>query len=110
LIEKTEIGIGIAIGAILGLLTGAGVFLIPGIGILYGAGAVTGIMAGIETGLIGSGIAVILTELGIENAKSPKYEEYINEGKYLVLIQGNKDEVEKARETLHTLGLHLELG
>src|ERR1700722_10538677 len=49
-VEKSEISIGIIAGIALGVLTGVGIFAIPGFGFLYGAGALVGVMAGIETG------------------------------------------------------------
>jgi hypothetical protein len=61
-----EIGIGAALGAVLGVLTGVGIFALPGVGFLFGAGALFGGFAGFEAGLLGGGIAGILTSIGIE--------------------------------------------
>jgi hypothetical protein len=107
--EKAEMSIGTTAGAVIGVLTGVGVFAIPGLGFLFGAGAIVGLIAGLDFGIIGSGVAAILTSMGVDEVNWVKYERHLNEGKFLVFIQGNESEVEKAAKVLHTLGSHLEL-
>src|SRR5438045_2166861 len=50
------VGAGILVGSTIGVLTGVGVFAIPGLGFLFGAGALVGAIAGLDFGLIGGGI------------------------------------------------------
>ena len=108
-VEKAEVGVGIAAGSVIGILTGIGIFAIPGLGFLYGAGALVGAIAGLDFGLLGGGLVSILTSIGIDKALAAKYEKHLNEGKYLVFVQGDEDQVKHAHQLLHTLDLQLEL-
>lgn len=108
-IEKTEVSLGVLAGATLGVLTGVGVFAIPGLGALYGAGALVGGIAGADLGVVGSGLVAVLTYLGIDKKNAKKYEDHLNEAKFLVFYNGNENDLTKAKETLHTDKLHLEL-
>jgi uncharacterized membrane protein len=108
-VEKAEASIGVVAGAILGILTGVGIFVIPGFGFLYGAGALIGIFAGVDVGLIAGGLAAIFTSAGIDEVNALKYEKHLNEGRFLVFADGDEAKLEQAHETLHTQGLALEL-
>ena len=48
------------------MLTGLGLFAIPGFGVLFGAGAVIGAFAGFDAGIIAGGLSTILVELAIK--------------------------------------------
>jgi len=108
-VEKAEASIGVVAGAILGVLTGVGIFVIPGFGFLYGAGALIGAFAGVDVGLIAGGITAIFTSAGIDAANASKYEKRLIEGKFLVFADGDEAKLEQAHQTLHTQGLALEL-
>jgi hypothetical protein len=110
-VETAEVSAGVAAGAVIGILTGVGIFAIPGLGFLFGAGALVGAFAGLDLGLIGGGLLAILTNIGIDKSVAAKYEKHLNEGKFLVFVQGGEDqsEVKRAHEILHTLNLQLEL-
>lgn len=109
LIQKTEVGIGVAAGSALGILTGIGVFAIPGLGFLYGAGALVGAIAGFDFGLITGGTVALLTSLGIKKEHVERIHNHIQEGNFLVIVQGQHEEVRRAREILQTHGQHVEL-
>src|ERR1043165_7253782 len=72
-INVVGVGTGTAIGAALGILTGVGIFALPGLGFLYGAGALVGAIAGIDFGLISGGIATVLTTIGVKDENAEKY-------------------------------------
>lgn len=108
-IKNAGVSVGIILGSTLGILSGAGVFAIPGLGFIFGAGAVVGALAGFDIGLVGGGIVSILTTIGIKKDKVVKYSEHLNEGKFLVIAQGNEKEVEEAKRILCDCGKHLEL-
>jgi len=107
--EKAEVSIGVIAGAVLGILTGVGIFAIPGLGFLYGAGALVGVFAGVDFGIIAGGLAAVFTSMGVDSVNAVKYEKRLNEGKFIVFAQGDEKEIEHAHEVLHTQGLHLEL-
>ncbi len=98
----------VAIGSIVGLLTGIGIFAIPGLGFLYGAGALIGVFGGLDFGLMG-GIVIALTKLGFKEDSGVKFEEHIKKGKFLLVVQGNEEEIERAKKILHTEGTNLEI-
>lgn len=71
--------------------------------------AIVGAFAGLEMGLIGSGVVAVLTSIGIDQLNAQRYEKHLNEGRFLVFVQGNENELQKAQEVLHTSALHMEL-
>jgi hypothetical protein len=108
-IKKAPAIVGMGAGTVLGLLSGIGVFAIPGFGFLYGAGALVGIIAGLDLGLIAGGAISLLTFTGMKEDEVVKYEEHLKEGKFMVIVNGDKEEVDKAKAILHTEGKDLEV-
>ena len=108
-IESTPALVGVGAGITVGILTGLGIFAIPGFGFLYGAGVVVGAIGGFDLGLIAGGIGAVLTSLGLDKDKVMKYEEHLKDGKFMVLINGADADVETAKSILHTEGTHFEL-
>jgi len=108
--EKVEMSIGIIAGTILGILTGVGIFAVPGVGILFGAGAILGAFAGLQGGIIAGGIAVILsTNVGMDEADAIRYEQHLNEGKFIIFAQGDEPQLKLAQQILHAHGLAIEI-
>ena len=108
-INNAPVEIGVVLGPVLGILSGLSIVAIPGLGFLFGAGAVVGALAGFDFGLIGGGITTILMSLGINKDKISTYQEHLENGKYIISIFGNKEIAEKAKEIMHTVGLHIDL-
>jgi uncharacterized membrane protein len=106
-IEESEVSIGVVAGSILGVLTGVGIFAIPGLGFLYGAGAFVGAIAGFDIGLLGGGIAAVLTSIGIDEINSHRYAKLLDENKFIVFVQGTEIEIAQAKHLLHTTSDHL---
>ncbi|MFL5752434.1 MAG: general stress protein [Bacteroidia bacterium] len=100
-IESLGLGVGMLVGPIVGVLTGIGVFSIPGLGFLYGTGAIAGALAGLDFGIMGGGLVSIFTALGIKGEYSVKHEEHLKEGKTLLIAEGTEEEVEHARTFLN---------
>jgi uncharacterized membrane protein len=96
-------------GILVGLLTGVGVFAIPGFGFLYGAGAVVGTLAGFDVGLIAGGVGSLLTSLGVKEIHHDKIHEHLVKGKYTILVHGDAGELEKAKEVLERAGGYHEI-
>lgn len=109
-LELGEASIGITAGVALGVLTGVGVFAIPGLGFLYGAGALVGALGGLDIGIIAGGLTAVLTSLGISAAKSSEYEHHLKKGNLILFVEGNQQEIEKAKSVLHNEGFSLEVG
>ena len=108
-VNNVPVEIGVVLGPVIGLLSGLSLIAIPGLGIIYGAGAIVGVLAGFDFGLIGGGITTILIKLGIHKDKAAFYKEHIEKGKFIVTINGDLEIAEKAKTILHTLGLHIDL-
>ncbi len=99
-ISLVGVGTGTAIGTALGILTGVGIFAIPGIGFLYGAGALVGALAGFDFGLLGGGLASVLTTIGVEDENAKKYHDALLQGKFLVIVHGSEDDVNLGKQIL----------
>ena len=108
-IKPGELVAGTAIGTALGVLTGVGLFAIPGLGILCGAGALVGAFAGFDIGLIGGGIATALATVGVKSDLAKKYHDALVAGKFLVVAHGHQADVDKAKQLLGEHGTHNEL-
>ena len=105
-LKLAGLGAGTVIGTTLGILAGVGVFAIPGLGFLYGAGAIVGAIAGFDFGIIGGGIASALATVGVKDENLEKYHDALANGKFLVVAHGDEDDVAKAKILLHSRGTH----
>jgi uncharacterized membrane protein len=86
------IATGTVVGTTLGLLTGIGLFAIPGLGVLFGAGAIVGALAGFQIGVATGGIATILVDLGVKDDHIA-YEQHLKEGRFLLFYDGSEEEI-----------------
>ncbi len=105
-LKVAGLGIGTVLGTTLGILTGVGIFAIPGMGLLYGAGAVVGAIAGFDFGLIGGGIASALATVGVKDENLKKYHDALDAGKFIVIAHGNEEEINKAKDLLYEHDTH----
>lgn len=94
---KAKAAGGAAIGGVLGgagaLLAELGLIAIPGVGPFLAAGPIAATIGGIIAGGAVGGIVGALVELGVDKAEAKEYEEYLNRGDILVLVDDkhNKD-------------------
>ena len=97
-------GLGAFWGGLWGLLFGAGLFLIPGIGPVLVAGPILAALVGaLESALVVGGLSALtagLVSLGIPKDQSIKYEAAVKADKYLLGVHGTAEEVERARGIL----------
>jgi len=100
----TGLAIGGIAGPVLGVLTGIGLFAIPGLGFLFGAGALVGAIAGLDFGLIGGGVLSALLLNGENQEIASIYEQLLHDGNTLVVFKGNEEENRKAYAVLEKLG------
>ena len=109
-LKVAGLGAGTLIGATLGVLTGIGIFAIPGLGFLYGAGALVGAIAGVDFGLIGGGVASALATVGVKDESVQKYHDALAAGKYLVIAHGTEEDTNKAKTLLDAHATHVDMG
>lgn len=88
------------IGGLAGLLIGAGLVAIPGLGIIAAAGPITGLIGGAATG----GIIGGLVDLGIPEEESRKYESDIKSGKVVFSMKTDDEKVESISDILKVNG------
>lgn len=98
-----------AIGGLTGLLVGLGTLAIPGIGPIMLAGAAATALA---TTLAGAGIGAVagsllgaLIGLGIPEERAKVYDERVQRGQYLVIIDGTDAEIARAEVILRQRGI-----
>src|SRR5271170_1378428 len=93
-------GLGAFWGGIWGLLFGAGFFLVPGIGPVLVAGPFLAALIGaLESAVVVGGLSAVvagLVSLGIPKDSAVKYEAEIKADKFVLVVHGTADELEKA--------------
>lgn len=98
-----------ALGGLTGLLVGLGTLAIPGVGpiMLAGAAATTiaTTLAGGAIGAASGGLLGGLIGLGIPEKEARHYNERVEQGDYLVMIDGTADEISQAEALLKRQGI-----
>ncbi|QDQ41306.1 DUF1269 domain-containing protein [Methylacidiphilum kamchatkense] len=76
----------------------------PGFGPLIVAGPLSAALLGGLEGLVAGGVAGaalgFLSGLGIEKKHILKFEEHLKAGKYLLVIRGTEEEIERAKKII----------
>ena len=97
-------GLGAFWGGVWGLLFGAGVFLIPGIGpVLIGGPLLASLVGALESAVVVGGLSAVaagLVSQGIPKNSAIKYEEEIKADKFVLVVHGTADEAERAHTIL----------
>jgi len=97
-------GLGAFWGGIWGLLVGAGLFLIPGIGPVLVAGPILAAIVGaLESAVVVGGLSALaagLVSLGIPKNSVVKYETAVKSGQYVVIVHGSPEELAQAHSLL----------
>jgi len=98
-----------ALGGLTGLLVGLGTLAIPGIGpiMLAGAAATTlaTTLAGVGIGAAAGGLLGALIGLGVPEERARVYNERVERGHYLVIVDGTDAEIAKAEAILQHRGI-----
>lgn len=93
-------------GGLWGLLVGAAVFLVPGVGPILVAGPFAAAIVGaLEAAVVVGGLSAIgagLYSLGIPKNSIVKYETALKADKFLLIMVGTGDEVGKALDVIRT--------
>jgi hypothetical protein len=106
---KAGAATGAAAGGLGGLLVGLGALAIPGIGpVIAGGAAATALATALTGGAIGAaagGLTGALVGLGIPENQAKVYNDRLNRGDYLVMVDGTEDEVRRAETVLKRRGI-----
>ena len=92
--------VGAILGPVLGILIGVKILAIPGIGFLFGAGALIGALGGFSLGIASGGVLTLIATLVIKSHSVLKYNEHVEEKGFQVIAHGNNQEVNKAKGIL----------
>ena len=92
-------------GGFWGLLFGSGLFFIPGLGPILAAGPIVAwIVAALEGAVVLGGVSAIgagLVSIGIPKDSVLKYDVALKTDKYVLIVHGTPEEVEKAKDIIH---------
>ena len=106
---KAGAATGGALGGLTGLLVGLGALAIPGIGPVMAGGALATALAttaaGGAIGATAGGITGALVGLGIPEERARFYNDRVNRGDYLVMVDGTEDEIRRAETILSRRGI-----
>ncbi len=98
-----KVGAGAAIGGALGGIAAAlpalGLLAVPGIGPLLAAGPIATILAGVVAGGVAGGLVGALVELGVREEDAKEYEQQIEQGKILILVENREDQRNEVHRT-----------
>jgi uncharacterized membrane protein len=90
------------LGGLTGLLVGIGALAIPGVGPIIAAGPIAATLGGAVVGAGAGGLAGALIGMGIPEEEARQYEEYLNQGEILVLVDAAADRERYVYDTFHT--------
>ena len=77
------------LGGVGGVLAGVGALAIPGIGPIIAAGPIVAGITGAAAGAGVGGLAGALIGMGIPEEEATRYNTYFNEGKIIILVDGD---------------------
>lgn len=97
-------GVGAFWGGVWGFLLAPAVFFLPGLGLIAMAGPVVAMLIGsLEGAVVVGGMSALgaaLTTIGVPKEHVIKYEKAIKADKYILMVHGSDDEVERARSVM----------
>jgi hypothetical protein len=106
---KTGAATGGAVGGLTGLLVGLGTLAIPGIGpVMLAGAAATALATTVAGGALGAAagsLAGALIGLGIPEDRARLYNEQVEQGGYLVMIDGTAAQISRAEALLKRAGI-----
>jgi len=97
-------GLGAAIGGVGGILAGFGMFVIPGLGSVFGIGWLIPLLIGAAAGGVAGGVIGSLTGAGIEETDAHVYAEGVCRGGTLLVARVHDDDASEARAVLLRCG------
>lgn len=98
-----------ALGGLAGVLTGIATLTIPGLGPVVAGGAVANALvttiAGTAVGATAGGLAGGMSSVAIPELKAQAYKDWLSRGAYLVMVEGNEDDIGRAETILSRGGI-----
>jgi hypothetical protein len=92
------------VGGLFGILSGAALLFVPGVGPLVVLGPLAaGAVGAAEGALLGGTVGAVLGHF-VSKKKLPKYEQLVRTGNYLLVVQGTEEDVTRAQQLLTDLG------
>jgi len=101
-LKKAPVPIGTIAGGLLGVLAGAGMLMVPGLGFVFLAGKFIGLLGGATVGMVTGGLASILISMGFRKDQVVRFDKHLENGNYLVIVDGEVDHIDQAHKILHT--------
>lgn len=99
-------GTGAWVGGLFGLLVGAAFLVLPGVGPVVIAGPLSAaLLGGLEGMIAGAALGALagaMVGLGVPKQQALKYEAEVKAGKFLVVVRGTPEQIERAKATLST--------
>lgn len=83
-------------------MAGVGALAIPGIGPIVAAGPIAATIGGAVVGAGAGGLVGALVGMGIPEDEAKQYEEYLNQGEILVLVDADAERERNVYETFRT--------
>jgi hypothetical protein len=99
-VAKTGATVGAWVGGLFGLLAGAAVLFVPGAGPFVVLGPLASGAVGAAEGAAWTGIVGAIIGHFVSKKHIPKFTQHLQAGKSLVVVQGARDELERARQLL----------
>ncbi|MDG0809626.1 general stress protein [Cohnella rhizosphaerae] len=90
------------VGGLTGLLAGLGLLVVPGIGPILAAGPIAATLTGLAVGAGTGGIVGGLIGLGIPEDEAKRYDDDLNAGRILVLVDTDPDRRAHIYDTFRT--------
>jgi hypothetical protein len=101
---KAGAATGACFGGLFGLCVGAAFLVLPGLGPVVVAGPiVSAVLGGVEGALAGTAVGSLAGAFigwGVPKDRALKYETQVKGGKFLVLVRGNSEVIDRARSLL----------
>jgi hypothetical protein len=99
-VAKRGATVGAWVGGLFGLLAGAAVLFVPGAGPLVVLGPLASGAVGAAEGAAWTGVVGAIIGHFVSKKHIPKFTQHLQAGKFLVVVQGARDELERARQLL----------
>jgi hypothetical protein len=97
---KKGMALGNLVGGTTGLLLGAGLIALPGVGQLMLSSAIAFILLSGGVCTAAGGLAGALIGLGMTSEQAKVYSQKVSEGSFLLIVEGTTAEIERARYLL----------